>query len=185
MSNSLRPHGLYSPWLKQQFCVLRIPSVSDSYGHLITTLFRLVKFSLILCSLHIRVLKPCSPPHSMVDTPLPGLHTSTWILFRTLVRALVTRPGAVMGGVCTCAFVCVCLSLCVHVVTSLGVALRGRDLPIHSYLPVATFGHWYPVEISLVIGMVHPTKHYHAAIPLLAGERRGECHWRKVMPGND
>ena len=71
------------------------------------------------------------------------------------------------------AFVCVCLSLCVHVVTSLGVALRRRGLPVHSYLPVERFGHWYPVEFSLVIGMVHPTKHHHAAILLLAGERRG------------
>ena len=127
MSNSLRPYGLYSPRLNRQFCVLRIPSVSDSYGHLITTLFRLVKFSFILCSLHIRVLKPCSLPHNMVGTPLPGLHTSTRTLFRTLVRALVRRPGAIMGGVCICisvsahvhlnvsVFLCVCIRVPVHV----------------------------------------------------------------------
>ena len=79
--------------------------------------------------------------------------------------------------VCDCvsvhAFVCVCLCLYTHVVTSLGVALRGRGLPIHSYLPVTRFRHWYPVEFSLVIGMVHTTKHHHSAILLLSGEGRG------------
>ena len=113
----MRPYGLYSPRLNRQFCVLRIPSVSDSYGHLITTLFRLVKFSFILCSLHIRVLKPCSLPHNMVGTPLPGLHTSTRTLFRTLVRALVRRPGAIMGGVC------ICISVSAHVHLNVSVFL--------------------------------------------------------------
>ena len=60
-----------------------------------------------------------------------------------------------------------------HVGASLGVALRGRGLPVHVYMPVAHLGHWYPVEFSLIVVTVHPSKHHHAAILLLTVERRG------------
>ena len=39
-------------------------------------------------------------------------------------------------------------------------------------MPVAHLGHWYPVEFSLIVVTVHPSKHHHTAILLLTVERR-------------
>ena len=62
------------------------------------------------------------------------------------------------------AFVCVCLCPCTVVGASLGLTLRGRGLPVHVYHPVALWDQWYPVELSLVVAVVHPTKHHHTAL---------------------
>ena len=71
------------------------------------------------------------------------------------------------------AFVCVCLCLCTVVGASLGLNLRGRGLPVHVYTPVTCFHQWYPVELSLVVAVVCPTKHHHTALPHISVERRG------------
>ena len=71
------------------------------------------------------------------------------------------------------AFVCVCLCPCTVVGASLGLTLRGRGLPVHVYTPVTHFNQWYPVEHSLVVGFIHPTKHHHTALPHISVERRG------------
>ena len=62
------------------------------------------------------------------------------------------------------AFVCVCLCPCTVVGASLGLTLRGRGLPVHVYHPVARLDQWYPVDLSLVVAVVHPTKHHHTAL---------------------
>ena len=71
---------------------------------------------------------------------------------------------------CTCA--------CVH-----GPAERGR-LPVHSYLPEALFAHGHPLELSLVVGAVHPAEHHHAALLLLAGGG-GEAERGLVVRGGE
>ena len=68
-------------------------------------------------------------------------------------------------------FVCICLCPCTDVRASLGVTLRGRGLLVHAYLPMASLGHWYPVELSLVVAVVHSTKHHHTALWLVSVER--------------
>ena len=81
------------------------------------------------------------------------------------------------GGVCLCdsvsenAFVCVCL--CPHTVVgaSLRLTLRGRGLPVCAYNPVNLLDQWYPADLSLVVAVVHPTKHHHTALPLVSVER--------------
>ena len=79
--------------------------------------------------------------------------------------------------VCICvtvsenAFVCVCLCPCIVVGASLGLTLRGRGLPVLVYNPVACLDQWYPVELSLLVAIVHPTKHHHTALPLVSVER--------------
>ena len=84
----------------------------------------------------------------------------------------------VVGGVylCDCvsenAFVCVCLCPCTVVGASLGLTLRGRGLPVHVYNPVSRLDQWYPVELALVIAVVHPTKHHHTALLLISVERK-------------
>ena len=70
------------------------------------------------------------------------------------------------------AFVCVCLCPCTVVGASLGLTLRRRGLPVHVYNPVFRLDQWYPVELSLVIAVVHPTKHHHTALLLISVERR-------------
>ena len=40
------------------------------------------------------------------------------------------------------------------------------------YTPLAQVDQWYPVELSLVVAVVHPTKHHHTALPLVSVERR-------------
>ena len=68
------------------------------------------------------------------------------------------------------AFVC---AACVHVAgASLGLTLRGRDLPLHVYTPVARVDQWYPVEHSLIVGFIYPTKHHHTAFCPACVERR-------------
>ena len=69
------------------------------------------------------------------------------------------------------AFVWVCLCPCTVAGVSLGLTLRGRALPVHVYNPVSCLDQWYPVELSLVVVAVHPTKHHHTAIPLISVER--------------
>ena len=69
------------------------------------------------------------------------------------------------------AFVCVCLCPCTVVGASLGLTLRGRGLPVHVYTPVTCMDQWYPVELSLVVVVVHPTKHHHTAFLLISVER--------------
>ena len=66
---------------------------------------------------------------------------------------------------------CVCLCLCTAVGASLVVTLRERGLLVHAYQPVARLGHWYPVELSLIVAVVHPTKHHHTALRLVSVER--------------
>ena len=73
--------------------------------------------------------------------------------------------------VCLVVHLCVCLCPCTDMGASLGVILRGRGLPVHAYLPVASLGHWHPVELSLVVAVVHPTKHHHTALRLVSVER--------------
>ena len=72
------------------------------------------------------------------------------------------------------AFVCVCLCPCTVAGASLGLTLRGRGLPVHVYNPVTRLDQWYPVELSLVVAVVHPTKHHHTALPLFSVERSEE-----------
>ena len=71
-------------------------------------------------------------------------------------------------------FVCVCLCPCTVVGASLGLTLRGTGLPVYVYTPVTCFDQWYPVELSLVVAVVHPTKHHHTALPLISVERSEE-----------
>ena len=83
----------------------------------------------------------------------------------------------IVGGVYACvtvsenAFVCVCLCPCIVVGASLGLTLRGRGLPVHEYHLVTLLDQLYPVELSLVAVVVHPTKHHHTALPLVSVER--------------
>ena len=106
--------------------------------------------------------------------------------------AYVCVYTCVFGGgtyvcVCDCVsvrlFVCVCMCPYARVVASRGVALRGRGLPAHGYLPVVGLGHWYPLELSFVVAGVQPAKHHHAAILLPAEERRGRARCRRIMAG--
>ena len=81
----------------------------------------------------------------------------------------------VVYSLCDCvsenAFVCVCLCPCTVVGASLGLTLRGRGLPVHVYTPAARLDQRYPVELSLVVAVIHPTKHHHTALPLVSVER--------------
>ena len=81
----------------------------------------------------------------------------------------------VVYSLCDCvsenAFVCVCLCPCTIVGASLGLTLRGRGLPVHVYTPAARLDQRYPVELSLVVAVIHPTKHHHTALPLVSVER--------------
>lgn len=82
------------------------------------------------------------------------------------------------------AVMCVCMCTHARVGASLGVALRGRGLPAHEHMPGAGLGHRCPLEISLVIGMIHPTKHDHTAVLWPSEKRRKKgTGWRRVMPG--
>ena len=69
------------------------------------------------------------------------------------------------------AFVCVYLCPCTVAGASLELTLRGRGLPVHVYNPVARLDQWYPVELSLIAAVVHPTKHHLTALPLVSVER--------------
>ena len=69
------------------------------------------------------------------------------------------------------AFVCVCLCPCTVVGTSLRLTLRERCLPVHVYTPGTCLDHWYPVELSLVVAVVHSTKHHHTTLLLVSVER--------------
>ena len=93
----------------------------------------------------------------------------------------------IVCGVYVCVTVClrmhlsVCLCPCTVVGASLGLTLRGRGLPVHVYNPVIRFNQWYPVELSLIVAVVHPTKHHHTALLLVSVERSdGGDPWRTV-----
>ena len=78
-------------------------------------------------------------------------------------------------------FVCVCLCPCTVVGAFLGLTLRGRGLPVHVDTPFVCLDQWYPVECSLVVGFIHPTKHHHTALWLAPVERRQWRYpWRTV-----
>ena len=68
-------------------------------------------------------------------------------------------------------FVCVFLCPCTVVGASLGLTLRGRGLLVHVYSPITHLDQLYPVELSLVVAVVHPTKHHHTALLLVSVER--------------
>ena len=79
------------------------------------------------------------------------------------------------------AFVCVYLCPCTVAGASLELTLRGRGLPVHVYNPVARLDQWYPVELSLIAAVVHPTKHHLTALPLVSVERSDRGNpWRTV-----
>ena len=95
----------------------------------------------------------------------------------------------IVCGVYVCVTVClrmhlsVCLCPCTVVGASLGLTLRGRGLPVHVYNPVIRFNQWYPVELSLIVAVVHPTKHHHTALLFVSVERSeggGGDPWRTV-----
>ena len=69
------------------------------------------------------------------------------------------------------AFVCVYLCPCTVAGASLELTLRGRGSPVHVYNPVACLDQWYPVELSLIAAVVHPTKHHQTALPIVSVER--------------
>ena len=64
---------------------------------------------------------------------------------------------------------------------SLGLTLRERGSPVHVDMPIARLVQWYPVEQSLVVAVVQPTKHHHTALQLVPVERRQRGDpWRMV-----
>jgi len=170
-------------------------------------------------------------------SPIPAAQTYL-DPFRTLVRALLRRPG-IMNPWVVCVFMCLCVNLyvcfyvsltsyacfyvslcrficvCLYVSkclcvclchcgwciclcdcvsenefmyvflcpctlagASLGLTLRGRGLPVYVYNPVTCSNQWYPVELSLVVAVVHPTKHHHTALSLVSVERK---KWGEVL----
>ena len=72
--------------------------------------------------------------------------------------------------VCLVVHLCVCLCPCTDMGASLGVILRVRGLPVHVYNPATRLDQWYPLELSLVVAVVHPTKHHHTALRLASIE---------------
>ena len=84
----------------------------------------------------------------------------------------------IVGVVYVCVTVCLRMHLCIYlcpctvVGASLGLTLRRRGLPVHVYTPVACLDQWYPVEHSLVVGFIHPTKHHHTDFHPACVERR-------------
>ena len=96
------------------------------------------------------------------------------------VSVCVLVGGVYACWLCVRECICVCLCLYTHMGASFGIAFRGRGLPVHAYLPVASLGHWYPVELTLVVAVVHPTKHHHTALRLASAERREGDPWRTV-----
>ena len=103
-----------------------------------------------------------------------GLYVSACVFPCVCVSVSVVEDCVCL---CDCvsenAFVCVCLCPRTVVETSLGLTLRGRGLPVHVYNPDTCLDQWYPVELSLVVAIVHPTKHHHTAFPLVSVERSG------------
>ena len=101
-----------------------------------------------------------------------GLYVSACVFPCVCVSVSVVEDCVCL---CDCvsenAFVCVCLCPCTVVGASLGLTLRGRGLPVHVYHPVARLDQWYPVDLSLVVAVVHPTKHHHTALLLVSVER--------------
>ena len=104
-----------------------------------------------------------------------------------VVPCVCVSVYVVVCGAYVCVTVClrmhlsVCLCPCTVVGASLGLTLRGRGLPVHVYNPVTRLDQWYPVEHSLIVAVVYPTKHHHTALPLVSVERSdGGDPWRTV-----
>ena len=83
---------------------------------------------------------------------------------------------------CVWESICECLPVSMYRCgASLGLTLRGRGLPVHVDTPVTHLDQWYPVECSLVVVVVHPTKHHHTALRLVSvGRRQWGDPWRTV-----
>lgn len=102
------------------------------------------------------------------------------------IRVCVTVCRCVCPSESVCVCMCICMYICVHVMCGdiTGVVPRGRGLPVHGYLPAVRFGHRHPLQVSLVVGGVHPDDHHHAALLVAerGGRRRAHCEGR-VMGG--
>ena len=78
-------------------------------------------------------------------------------------------------------FVCVCLCPCTVAGASLELTLRERGLLVHVYTPATHLDQWCPVEHSLVVRFIHPTKHHLTAFRLhVQREEKGDP-WRTVL----
>ena len=101
-----------------------------------------------------------------------GLYVSACVFPCVCVSVSVVEDCVCL---CDCvsenAFVCVCLCPCTVVGTKLWVTLRERGLPVHVYAPVTRLDQWNPVELSLVVAVVHSTKHHHTTLLLVSVER--------------
>lgn len=90
---------------------------------------------------------------------------------------------------CVCPSESVCVSVCASVYTCMcrdiiGVVLSGRGLPVHGYLPAVRFGHRHPLQVSLVVGGVHPDDHHHTALLVAEWGVRQRAHYEgRVMGG--
>ena len=103
------------------------------------------------------------------------LHVCIYMCFHMCFYVSFWVCMSVRDCVSVRALLCICLCPCAHVGASLGMVLRGRGLLLHGYLPD---------ELSLVVGVVQPTKHHHAAVLFPAVERRKEGSTiRTVTPG--
>ena len=104
-----------------------------------------------------------------------AVYVYVYLLVCFHVSVYLSESLWVVYSLCDCvsenAFVCVCLCPCTIVGASLGLTLRGRGLPVHVYTPAARLDQRYPVELSLVVAVIHPTKHHHTALPLVSVER--------------
>ena len=101
-----------------------------------------------------------------------GLYVSACVFPCVCVSVSVVEGGVyVCVTVCLRMHLCICLCPCTVVRASLGVTLRVRGLPVYVYTPVISSDQWYPVELSLVVVVVHPTKHHHTALLLISVER--------------
>ena len=105
-----------------------------------------------------------------------GLYVSACLFPCVCVSVCVVEGGVyVFVTVCLRMHLCVCLCPCTVVGASLGLTLRWRGLPVHVYTPVTCVDQWYPVELSLVVVVVHPTKHHHTALrPACVERKEGE-----------
>ena len=89
-----------------------------------------------------------------------------------LCASMCLCVSVIVGGVYVCVTVClrmhlsVCLCPCTVAGASLELTLRGRGLLVHVYTLVARLDQWCPVERSLVVRFIHPTKHHLTAFRL-------------------
>ena len=63
---------------------------------------------------------------------------------------------------CVWGFIFVCLPVFMYNSRSITWADPQKErLPVHVYTPVTWVDQWYPVEHSLVVGFINPTKYHH------------------------